>query len=255
MYYLLKFGYYGRNFTGYQRGNGNKSVEDSILRVMRDYGISEKISSAARTDRGVSAGGNIIFFGSEMEIGKIIGILNSQLKGIIIHSYAEVSKDFRVRFSRMKHYRYILFGKDVNTNKFDAIMKNFVGTHDFSLFSRSDSRSPVRTVEEISCIQRSGYVEVNIYGPNFVWNQIRSMVGFASYYATSSVDAPDPFKVEKKRWTMAHPEPLILMDIQYKDVEFIRYISRKKINIWMRGIRDVMLQSSILYNILDSAVE
>lgn len=251
MYYLMKFGYDGRCFTGYQRGNGKRSVEDSILYVMRKYGISEGISSAARTDRGVSAAGNVIYFKSRMQHDKISGILNSKIKDAIFHSYAITDSEFRVRFSKTKHYRYLLLQSGINIAEFRDLMEKFVGTHDFSMFSRRDSRSPIRTVERVETLEKDGLVEVNVYGPNFVWNQIRSMVGFALYYAKQDNEPPEPFSVEKRTWPIAVPEYLVLMDIEYKDVDFNLCLPEKKKAIWISTAREHAIHSTTLCNILE----
>lgn len=253
MHYLLKFGYDGRKFTGYQRGNGLNSVEDSILKICGDFGVSNGFSSAARTDRGVSAAGNVIFLKSGMEVKNIIGILNSQVRDIIFHSYAVVGSDFRVRFSRMKHYRYFLPAKNLNTEKFAGILGSFTGTHDFSMFSKVDSRSSIRTVEKVEVNEKSGFVEADIFGPNFVWNQIRSMVGFALYYTAREESAPDPFGVNSKRWPLVKPEPLVLMDIDYKDVEFTPCVGAKTLKIWKDSTMDLQLHSRVLSGILENA--
>lgn len=255
MYYLLKFGYDGRCFTGYQRGNGHRSVEDSILEAMGKYGISDSFSSAARTDRGVSAAGNVIFFKSGMEIGKITGILNSQVRGMIFHSYAEVDRSFRVRFSSMKHYRYFLNSRGIDAARFRRTMGMFSGTHDFSLFSRKDSRSPVRTVESVSVIERDGFLEVNIFGPNFVWNQIRYMVGFARFYSAGSEEVPYPFDLQHRKWPLAASDPLILMNIDYKDLDFKRSINKKKVGLWGRQLMDLRLHAAVLDSIINIAYE
>ncbi len=253
MHYLLKFGYDGSMFSGYQRGNGDHSVEDSILKVMARYGISNGFSSAARTDRGVSAAGNVIFLRSEMDIKKVIGILNSQLRNIIFHSYALVGSDFRVRFSSRKHYRYNLFDEGIDRDKFARSIGMFAGTHDFSSFSRRDSRNPVRTVDEVSVRDRGDYLEVNVFGPNFVWNQIRSMIGFARHCASIEGELHDPFTTAKKRWSLAEPEPLTLMDIEYKNVEFSRHLGRKTVGIWKRSVRDLKMHTSVISNIIENA--
>lgn len=252
MKYLLKFGYDGRKFTGYQRGNGERSVEDAILKVLSEYGISSGFSSAARTDRGVSAAGNVIMLTSDMSPGKVIGILNAYCRGIIFHSYAKVTSDFKVRFSSSKHYRYILSDERMNAQLFSELLKKFCGTHDFSMFSRSDHRSPVRTVERVEVSNHRALILADVYGPNFVWNQIRSMIGFASFYSEAG-NAPDPFSMNKRNWPVAPPENLILMDVSYKGVDFTRMINDKKLRLWRSEIWDLDLHSSVLSNIVKRA--
>lgn len=252
MHYLLKFGYHGTEFTGYQRGNGSSSVEDSILRIMEKYGISTGFSSAARTDRGVSAAGNVILFRSSMDIGKIAGILNSQLTGMIFHSCAEVDSDFRVRFSSMKHYQYFLPASGIDFHLFSTIMKRFIGEHDFSRFSRRDSRSPVRRVENVSVARRKSFIEVDIKGPNFVWNQIREMIGFAAYHASIGTDPGDPFETVKRKWTAAPAEYLVLMDIEYRNVEFRPVLTRKKKESLEAALEDMKAQVLVMESVMNS---
>lgn len=252
MLYLVKFGYDGRNFTGYQRGNGERSVEDTILSAMSKYSIASSFSSAARTDRGVSAAGNVIMFSTAMEPEKALGILNASCKGIVFHSYANVPANFRVRFSSSKQYRYILKEDQINPDLFPNLLKKFEGTHDFTLFSRNDHRSPVRTVDRVEVKNDRGLVISDIYGPNFVWNQIRSMVGFASFYSRAGRDS-DPFSITKRSWPVAPPENLILMDISYKEVEFTKKIKDKFLTPWRSRIWDLDLRSSVLSDILQKA--
>lgn len=250
MHFLLKFGYDGRRFSGYQRGNGTRSVEDTILGVMSEFGICSGFSSAARTDRGVSAAGNVIFFRSDMNIEKIGGILNSKAADVIFHSYSEVVPSFRVRYSSMKHYRYVLYDCGIDADKLRDILIRFKGEHDFSLFSRRDERTPVRVIEDIGVEVEEDHLQINIYGPNFVWNQIRSMVGFAKYYAKTEEHAPDPFSVSKRKWAVAKPEPLILMDIMYRGIDFTPLPMGKKVAIWNDTIKDLRMHSGVLDNIM-----
>lgn len=253
MFLILKFGYDGRQFTGYQRGNGENSVEDSILKVMKKYDLSDGFSSAARTDRGVSAAGNVIFLNSRKEPHKTIGILNSKARNVIFHAYAEVESDFRVRFSSMKHYRYLLQEDGMDINRFSEIIGKFVGTHDFSRFSRKDQRSPIRTINDIRISKKGNFLLIDIFGPNFVWNQIRSMVGFSRYFTISGDDVEDPFRENRRRWVVARPEPLILMDIEYRGVEFKGCLQDKKGQIWENRIMDLRTHALTMENILSVA--
>lgn len=254
MHYLFKFGYDGRVFTGFQRGNGRRSVEDSIMEVLASFGISDGFRSAARTDRGVSAAGNAIKLESSMGPGDIAGILNSRLQDMFFHSCAEVDGNFRVRFSSMKHYRYIIHDEITDPGGFSSILMGFRGTHDFSLFSRNDERSPLRTVSDIKVSRDGSITVVDVYGPNFVWNQIREMIGFALYHSSTGSSIEDPFSVDERRWSLVDPEPLILMDTSYEGVEFRPCFNRGKKNAWGRKAADMRVHASILESIMDTAL-
>lgn len=252
MHYLLKFGYDGRSFTGYQRGNGDNSVEDAILGITKKYGIADVMSSAARTDRGVSAAGNVLYLRSDMKPEKIIGILNAKTRCIIFHSYAKVDSDFRVRHSLLKHYRYMMPLSSINSEVFSILLHKFQGTHDFSLFSRKDHRSSVRSIERINATERAGFLQIDIYGPNFVWNQIRSIVGFARYFSMRSKEV-DPFSIAKRTWPVAPAEALILMDISYKNVKFRQFVGNKKLELWKTRVSDLSLHAATLGDIVEAA--
>ncbi len=251
MHLAVKFGYDGSFFTGYQRGNGSRSVEDSILKVFSDYGISDGLSSAARTDRGVSAAGNVIHFSTGMNVQKVMGILNAKVRNAIFHSYSQVSSEFRVRHSEMKHYRYLLNANDCDITGFERAMKKFEGTHDFTLFAKKDKRSPVRSVDSVRIGKMGGLLIVDVFGSNFVWNQIRSMVGYAMH--NTGISDPDPFSEVKRSWPIAPAEQLILMDISYKGIQFTNELNSKKARLWESQLWKVRMQSSVLSNILSEA--
>ena len=73
---LLKFAYDGTKFFGYQRQKDIPTVEGSVLQVLRKFGIANNLKSASRTDRGVSALGNVIQLHTSMDPMDVIGILS-----------------------------------------------------------------------------------------------------------------------------------------------------------------------------------
>lgn len=229
MKYLIKFGYDGTKFSGYQRGNGSRSVEDAIISVLKKYGISEEIQSAGRTDKYVSAAGNVMSLQSREKPEKIIGILNSEIENMFFHSYAEVEDSFNVRHNKLKHYRYTITGDDIFLKNTAEIIKKFEGRHDFSFFSRKDSRNPVRTIDRIICTLSDKILQVDVYGKSFVWNQIRCIVGFSKFNAERGNEIGNPFDIESKFPFLAEPEPLILMDVEYENVIFKRKFKAGKI--------------------------
>ncbi|MEM0155077.1 MAG: hypothetical protein QW597_00520 [Thermoplasmataceae archaeon] len=220
MGYAFKFAYEGTKFTGFQKGNGERSVEDTVTRRLTASGIDVMIKSAARTDRGVSAMSNVMYIDSGEKPEKLAGIINAGGDDIMFHSYAEVNEEFRPRHCDMKVYRYILPAEVAGRPAFIKILRKFEGTHDFSNFSRSDGRNPIRSVDKINARKYWDIVYVDFYGQSFLWNQIRSMIAFADQF--SQVDqATDPFKLGERFPGLADPRHLILMDIFYKEISFV----------------------------------
>lgn len=224
--YFIKFSYIGFLFSGFQSGNGENSVEDSIIRCLENNSLPGEIHSAARTDRGVSAVGNVFSMESDESIGKILGILNSGIKNCIFHSYALVDNESNPRYNKMKHYRYFLPWVEDHM-ALDRFIMKFRGEHDFSGFCRRDHRNPVRTINEIRTSWENGVGYIDFYGKSFVWNQIRSIVGFSlKHYREQDLE---PFREGVTNSYIAPAENLVLMDISYEGVEFKTVVNRSKV--------------------------
>jgi Pseudouridylate synthase len=133
MYYLIKYGYEGTAFSGFQRGNGENSVEDSIINILKKYEICNDIESAARTDKYVSARGNVMLIDTEMSINNVMGILNARVPHMFFYSYSGLDDYLNPRHNAMKQYSYILTDK-ININQVMETLNEFVGQHDFSNF-------------------------------------------------------------------------------------------------------------------------
>ncbi|MFG1450371.1 MAG: hypothetical protein AAE983_07015 [Thermoplasmataceae archaeon] len=237
MYYFLRFGYEGYKFSGFQRGNGNNSVEDSILKVLKENSLASDISCAARTDRGVSATGNVLKLSSDESAVKIAGILNSHCEGIFVSAYAEVKEDANPRHCLRKTYSYFL--RDTpDTTLLSSQLSLFAGTHDFHLFCRRDSRNPVRTIERIDVI-RTGEktVRVDFTARSFVWMQIRNIMGFSIENASRG-RLIDPFQVNSWSRKPASPLPLVLTDISYQSIEFTNVYSGSKEKYYTRAVEE-----------------
>lgn len=241
---LIKFGYIGWNFTGYQTGNGNRSVEDAIIEVLRKTGISEMVHSAARTDRRVSAISNTIAIDTSERASKVLGILNSSIDDMIFHSYAIVPDDFNPRHCDYKTYRYFIPETEAGEN-LKAALSKFRGRHDFRNFCRMDERNPVRTIRSIRVRKTSGMVTVDFKSRSFLWNQIRTIMAYAVDHSHSLMQE-DPFQVEKRYPRLLPPEQLVLLDMVYDGVEFSQLVSLSKKRQFTKLIRDFVIKDRIL---------
>ncbi len=216
MYYFIKYGYEGPSFTGFQRGNGTGSIEDSIIKILKKYKISDNIESAARTDRYVSARGNVMLVDTEMQIGDVMGILNARIPHMFFYSYSPLDSYLNPRHNSMKQYSYIVTDK-IDIGSLMETLNEFVGQHDFANFCRVDRRNTIRTINSIDYSSYGEFYIINIYGKSFVWHQIRGMMAFAL------MGNRHPFSLKRKFTYLASPEPLVLMDISYSNVNFINF--------------------------------
>lgn len=244
MTYFIKFSYKGWRFTGFQRGNGANSVEDTIGKLLSLEHISD-FKTAARTDRGVSAVSNVMSVEYEGNIRKLMNSLNQHGSGIVFHSFCQVDDGRNVRHCAEKIYRYIVIGQD--KDRIERRVLHFQGTHDFSRFSRADSRNPVRTISKIEVRFQSPYVFVDFHGRSFVWNQIRRIMGSVLF----SDDFPDdPFSGELRIYN-APSENLILLDILYSDTVFTPFKSRAMRQNIVSGLTRSAIESQLYQSLLE----
>ena len=136
MRYVLKFGYNGRGFSGYARQPGLRTVEGDIIQALNKSQIildldGARFQSASRTDKGVSARGNVISLNTEFRKEAILDALNAHLKYIRFYGLAEVDDGFNPRHASQRWYRYLLIDEEIDKEKIKEAAKIFVGEHDF----------------------------------------------------------------------------------------------------------------------------
>ncbi|ADD09331.1 tRNA pseudouridine(38-40) synthase TruA [Candidatus Aciduliprofundum boonei] len=211
---LLKFAYDGTRFYGYQRQKDVPTVEGEILKALENMGI-KNLKSASRTDRGVSALGNVIWIKTDIDGKELIGRLNANLKHIYFHSFANL--DINPRYARIRWYRYHLLdmGQDMDRLKEAAMI--FQGEHDFRNFTRV-RKNTVIEIKKIDVNKRGSIITIDFYGRNYLWNLIRRIVAAMETYSLGKEFGQEIFTI-RKNFGIAPPEPLILMDIQY-DFQF-----------------------------------
>ena len=208
---LLKFAYDGTKFYGYQRQVDLPTVEGEILKVLKKYEISNEIKSASRTDRGVSALGNVIKVSTDEDPDKVIGILNSNLHHIFFRGYS--MNEANPRFAKLRWYRYHLpdFGYSIQDLRESA--KIFQGEHDFRNFTKA-KKNTVLNIEEIKVEKRNGIYIIDFRARYYLWNMIRRIVAAMSSYASGNYFDENVFE-KRVNFGVAPPEPLILMDVIY----------------------------------------
>ena len=241
---LVKFGYLGWLYSGYQKGNGDRSVEDTILKVLRSNDLSESLQSAARTDRGVSAISNVIAVDTTERPSKVLGILNSSIDGMIFHGYAVVPDDFNPRHNDYKIYRYILPGNQAGPYLRNAL-KPFRGKHDFRNFCRLDERNPVRTINSIRVKAASDMVYVDFKARSFLWNQIRTIMAYA-VERSGNAEQTDPFERKERYGKMLEPESLVLLEMVYDGIEFKNALSISKVKQFAEAQRRSNLRNRVM---------
>jgi len=255
----LKFAYDGRKFYGFQRQLNQRTVEGEIRNTLKRIGIND-YTYASRTDRGVSALGNVLVLSTDISPNGIVAYLNSSLSDIFFHSYSVVDEDFNPRHANERWYRYILPTIEQNGEN-PAVLLNgtpislnierakraarlFLGYHDFSNFCRAnEAKETVRRIlnVDIRLEQRitglPPFLIIDIRGESFLWMMVRYIVGAIFESAGGKREVEEIAHLLNKSAGLssirkpvpAPPEPLILMDVSYSGLKFQRAIEALKL--------------------------
>ncbi len=222
----IKFAYNGRNFYGYARQPKLQTVEGELISSLIKLGIikdtnESNFKSASRTDKYVSALGNVVSFNTNKPIKDILQILSNESKLIIFYGIKKVEPEFNPRFARLRQYRYYLKINNFNIEKIISTAACFTGEHDFTNFAKLESfRNPIRNIENIVVTLKDELMIIDFYAQTFLWHQIRRIM--------SALIKVESGKLEKKEilvalnkpdkqvdFGLASAYPLILMDIFY----------------------------------------
>jgi tRNA pseudouridine38-40 synthase len=229
----FKVAYIGTAFHGFQRQPNLPTVEGELIRAFKRAGAIDELqnsqySIAGRTDRGVHALGNVITLkmGSEVTINQINYFLPSTIQ---IIGKAIVPDGFKPRYAENRHYKYVFFndpydGAVLDMEKMENASDILKGTHNFQNFSKRCERAPVRTVSDLNVSHTRGITVIDVIGESFLWNMVRKMVKVITMVGKGEIGI-DKVKLllnpdNPASITPVPPEGLILMDVNYRDVEF-----------------------------------
>lgn len=222
MRYAVKFAYDGTQFFGYQRQPKLKTVEGEIIQRMKETHIIRNIEesrfqSASRTDKGVSAVGNVIAFNTDFREHNILGALNG-MQDIWFYALTDVANDFNPRFAKQRWYRYHLSYEEIDIEKIRKASQLLIGEHDFSCFSKSDERNRIRRIDDIKIKRMEDFFIIDVYGESFLWHMVRKLIGAIEKVSKGEVDIhkiEDALCGKPSDFGIVSPEPLFLMDIEY----------------------------------------
>lgn len=221
--YAVKLAYDGREFYGSQRQPGVLTVEDEIIDCLRRVKAIEgadqsRFRSASRTDRGVSALGNVVAFNTDFQKSRLLRAMNSSSDRVFFYGVAEVPISFSPRRARRRWYRYFLpfEGHDMEAVQQTAAL--FVGEHDFHRFCRVDDRPTLRRVDEASAFLVGRTIVIDIKAREFLRNMVRRMVAAIAEVGAGRASLDDVhLAIDGKEvgFGLAPAEALCLMDIEY----------------------------------------
>ena len=226
----IKFAYDGRQFNGYARQPQLKTVEGEIIKSLIKYGFMEDTKesffrSASRTDKGVSALGNVISFDTDSSKERVIKELNDDLTEILFYGIEVVEPDFYPRYAKYRVYRYYLKNKNLKMYKILSAAGVFAGTYNFSNFAKLEKfKDPVRTIDNIIITNQDDFLILDFFAQTFLWHQIRRIISALMKVGSGKLVKDKIIEAlcnsdKKVDFGLAVAKPLILKDIVY-DFDF-----------------------------------
>jgi tRNA pseudouridine38-40 synthase len=217
----LKFAYDGSAFFGFQRQPDRATVEGALVDALRRVGAITSsrecgYRSSSRTDRGVSALGNIISFRTSFPSSSLCSAVNSEMEDVWAYSAIEVPEDFNPRGARQRWYRYHLAKDGQDLRIMRELASRFVGVHDFSGYARVDGRNPMRKIDSIEVSDAGLFHALDFRAESFLWNMVRRIVWTVNEGSSGRLEAERIGPEAKKkpvRIGLAPPEYLVLVDI------------------------------------------
>lgn len=198
MRYKVIVAYDGSKFIGWQVNPTGVSVLSTLNRAFKSvYREDIDLFGSGRTDKGVSASGQVFHFDAPffIELDRLIFALNNQVHPFIhIKDIVPVDADFHARYHALwKHYRYSIecgpynvleadhiyqLNKELNIDLMQKTVELFIGTHDFTSFNTTtlaENSNQVRTIFDIKLKVEGTRIKLDFYGNGFLRYMIRML--------------------------------------------------------------------------------
>lgn len=226
----LKFAYDGFHYSGYAQQPNVVTVEEDILSCLLDksFIVSKKDScfqTASRTDKEVSALGNVIAFNTSKFDGNELEKLQGFSDTIFIYGFALVSSDFYPRYAKQRVYRYYLLKNNYDIDVVCQVLSLFTGEHDFRNFARVEQyKNPIRSIDTVLISEKGNFFVIDFYAQTYLWHQIRRIISAVKKVCMGkkSLEQVSLALDNTKQYVdfgVASAHPLILKDVCY-DFDF-----------------------------------
>ena len=217
----MKIAYAGEPFHGFARQPDAHTVDGEVRFALRAAGIcpdptAGRLEVASRTDRGVSAIGNVVAFDTSWRPDAVVGAFNDRAEDVWAWAFAEVPDDFRARHAIERWYRYHLLD-DIPPDRLREALTLFVGEHDFRSFTTDPPRGAF-DIDRVDVSSEDNSTIIDIRARSFRRGMVRRIVAAAVAYAQAEVglvDIRNALEGAKRDFGAVAPEPLFLMDVRY----------------------------------------
>lgn len=221
----VRVAYDGTRFAGSQRQPDQRTVEGEVLHGLAKIGAiggpeAARFQCASRTDRGVSAAGNVVAFDTAFRPDVLLPALGAATEDVWPHALAEVPAGFEARRARSRTYLYFLDAPGLDPARLAAALQCFEGEHDFRAFARLEPGvDPVRRMTRLEAAPLGGDAwAIRVQGESFLWNQVRRMVEAARCVAAGEATVEDiarGLRGERVDLGTAPAEGLVLLDVDH----------------------------------------
>lgn len=199
--YRVTIEYDGSPFSGWQRQDGQASVQEALeTAITRFSGEVVRTQAAGRTDAGVHALGQTAHFDLQKDWDpfRVSEALNYHLRPhpVAVLSCERVGPEFEARFSaKARHYEYRILNRrarpalDANRvwhvtvpldeSAMHAAAQTILGPHDFTTFRAAEcqAKSPIRTLDRLDVSREGEMVVLRVSALSFLHHQVRSLTG------------------------------------------------------------------------------
>lgn len=254
----LKVAYDGRAFYGHQRQPHARTVEGECLAALKAVRVLTDpqeafFRSASRTDRGVSAVGNVIAFNATLRPEAVLGAFNGKAHDVWAWAFATVPDSFHPRRAEERWYRYHLVDPP-SLDRLRVAAKVFQGEHDFGWFT-SDPRPARMTLGQVALTPTPEVAAIDVRARSFRRGMVRRVVAAMLAYAREEVRLEEieaALDGVRHDFGIAAPEPLVLMDVRY-GFAFTPLVKPQVAAAWRALRSDIMLRAQWLSSVEDAA--
>ncbi|WP_296867462.1 tRNA pseudouridine(38-40) synthase TruA [Thermovirga sp.] len=209
--YAIKISYNGKNFSGWQKQPGGRTVQgtlENVLQLLAGHPVT--VCAAGRTDKGVHAVGQIVSFDLERswDPQKLLLAVNANLPEDVSAIKAfDVEESFHARYSALwREYVYFIWTaktcyphfrdyvwhrkQEWDLKKVKQACRCFLGEKNYRAFCRKSECPPnaSRTIYKAEIFTRGDLVWFRVRGNSFLTNMVRIMVGTLDCIGTGKQD-------------------------------------------------------------------
>ena len=219
----VKFAYDGTRFMGSQRQPGVRTVEGELIAALVKIGAmtspeQDRFQVASRTDRGVSALGNVFAVDTDFRRQELLAALNASCRDVHCYALADVLDSFSPRRAKGRWYRYHLPYRGQDISLMRACAGEFQGRHEFRLFCKSEGRVTTRTLDSASLSLDGDTVVIDLRAREFLRNMVRRIVSALDQVGQGRATLEEVRSAllgSGRTLGLARPEGLFLMDVDH----------------------------------------